>query len=208
MGRLVSLNVGQPQVIGFRQGKLVCSAIGKQPVDGRRAVRGVNIDGDDQADRKVHGGAEMAVYAYAAEDEAWWATQLGRPIEPGMFGENLTTGDVDCTGAVIGERWRIGTALLEVCQPRTPCFKLAMLLGEPLMERAFVRAGRPGAYLRIIEEGELGAGDAIELVDRPDHGVTIELVQRAVLLDHSLAATALQAPQLADDVRARLARHV
>lgn len=181
----------------MRRGRAVMSAIGKAPVDARVRVEGVNVAGDDQADRRVHGGPDKAVYAYASEDAAWWATELGREIVHGMFGENLTTEGVDVTGAVVGEHWRIGTVELEVCQPRIPCFKLGLRFGDPLMVRRFGEASRPGAYLRIVREGELGAGDAIEVLDRPAHGVTVELVSRAILLDDSLRARAAGAPELA-----------
>jgi len=145
MGELVSVNVGVARQIGVsRRGRPVISAIGKSPVTGRVAVRGVNLAGDDQADRGVHGGPEKAVYAYASEDTAWWATVLGVEVAPGAFGENLTTAGVDVSGAVIGERWRIGTTELEVCQPRQPCYKLGVAFGDPGMVRRFAHAGRPG----------------------------------------------------------------
>ena len=135
-------------------------------------VAGVNVEGDDQADRRVHGGPDKAVYAYAAEDTAFWEAELGRELGPGAFGENLTTEGLDVSGAVVGERWRIGDVELEVCQPRLPCAKLALRMGEPTMVKRFAQASRPGAYLRIVSEGSLGAGDAIEVVSRPEHGVT------------------------------------
>ena len=159
-------------------------------------VEGVNLAGDDQADRRVHGGPDKAVYAYASEDTTWWERELGRPLAPGAFGENLTLQGVEVTAAVIGERWRIGTAELEVCQPRQPCFKLGLKFGDPRMLRRFALAGRPGAYLRIAAEGELGAGDPVEVVHRPEHGVTIGLVADALLRDESLLARASQAPEL------------
>ena len=209
MARLVSVNVGRPRPVGTRRGRTVHSAIGKAPVDGRVRVRGINVAGDEQADRSVHGGPDKAVYAYAAEDTAWWETQLGRPLGPGAFGENLTVEGVDVTAAVIGERWRVGTVELEVCQPRFPCFKLGLRFGDPRMLKRFARAGRPGAYLRIRREGELGAGDRIDVVHRPNHGVTIALVSRAVLTDPALLARAAAAPQLparlADWMRERAA---
>jgi MOSC domain-containing protein YiiM len=200
MARLVSVNVGRPQPVGRFRGNTIKSAIAKAPVDGRVRVAGVNLDGDDQADRSVHGGPDKAVYAYAAEDTAWWEAELGRELGPGAFGENLTVEGVDVSGAVIGERWRLGTAELEVCQPRFPCFKLGLRFGDPKMLKRFTRAERPGAYLRIVREGEIGAGDAIEILDRPAHGITIALVARAVMLDHALLAGAADAPALPDDL--------
>jgi len=197
VAHLVSVNVGSPQQVSVRRGRPVMSAIGKAPVEGRVRVEGVNVAGDDQGDRRVHGGPDKAVYAYASEDAAWWAAELDRDIAPGMFGENLTTAGVDVSGAVVGERWRVGTVELEVCQPRIPCFKLGIRFGDPLMVRRFGEANRPGAYLRIVREGELRAGDAIEVVDRPAHGVTVALVSAAILLDDSLRARAATAPELA-----------
>jgi MOSC domain-containing protein YiiM len=200
MGRLVSVNVGHPQPVGLRRGRTVRSAIGKAPVAGRVRVAGVNVEGDDQADRSVHGGPDKAVYAYAAVDAAWWAAERGRELGPGAFGENLTVEGVDVTGAVIGERWRIGTVELEVCQPRFPCFKLGLRFGDARMLKRFTHAARPGAYLRIVAEGELATGDAIEVRDRPDHGITIALVSRAVLTDRGLLAQAAAAPELAEQL--------
>ena len=209
MARLLSANVGRPQPVGLHRGRPVKSSIGKAPVSGRVRVEGVNVAGDDQADRRVHGGPDKAVYAYAREDTAWWERELGRELGPGAFGENLTVEGVDVSGALIGEHWRLGTVELEVCQPRFPCFKLGLRFGDPQMLKRFTRAGRPGAYLRIVREGEIGAGDAIEVTDRPDHGVTIALVARAVsiepvLLEFAAAAPALPA-SLADWMRERAA---
>jgi MOSC domain-containing protein YiiM len=200
MGRLVSVNAGRPREIGTRRGRPVLSAIGKAPVDGRVRVAGVNVQGDDQADRRVHGGPDKAVYAYAAEDTAWWESELGRELGPGAFGENLTVEGVDVTGAVVGERWRAGTVTLEVCQPRLPCFKLGLRFGDPGMLRRFAGAGRPGAYLRIVEEGELGAGDELAVLGRPSHGITVALVSRAILGDASLLSRAAAAPELPADL--------
>jgi MOSC domain-containing protein YiiM len=183
------------------------SSIFKDPVQGRVRAEGINLEGDKQADMRVHGGADKAVYAYASEDIAWWAQQLGRPeLAPGWFGENLTTEGLDVTNAVVGERWRIGDAEFQVAQPRLPCFKLGIRFGEPRMVRAFARASRPGAYLRILVAGSVGAGDAIEVLHRPAHGVTVELVSRAFLLDPALQPQAAKAPELAaslaDELRA------
>jgi MOSC domain-containing protein YiiM len=195
-GAVVSVNVGRPRQISVRRGRALMSAIGKQPVEGRVRVQGVNVAGDDQADRLVHGGPDKAVYAYASEDTAWWSSELGRDLEPGMFGENLTLAGVDVSGALIGERWRIGDVELEVCQPRLPCAKLGLRFGDPQMLKRFAQAGRPGAYLRILREGELGPGDAVEILSRPGHDVTSALVSASILLDESLLAHAASAPAL------------
>jgi MOSC domain-containing protein YiiM len=200
-GRLVSVNVGTPSPVGQWRGHTIRSGITKTPVAGPVRVAGVNLAGDDQADRTVHGGPDKAVYAYAREDGDWWADELAREIPAGMFGENLTTADVSCTNAVIGERWRVGTVELEVCQPRLPCFKLGLRFGDGRMLKRFAQASRPGAYLRIVTEGELTAGDPIEVLDRPVHGVTIALVSQAILLDGGLIPAALAAPELPEELR-------
>jgi MOSC domain-containing protein YiiM len=195
-GRVASVNVGRPAQVSVRGGRPIMSAIGKAPVSGRARVDGVNVEGDDQADRRVHGGPDKAVYAYASEDAAWWSARLARPLGPGMFGENLTLEGVDVTNAVIGERWTIGTVDLQVCQPRLPCFKLGLRFGDPQMLRRFAEAARPGAYLRIVRPGALGAGDRVDISDRPSHGITIAQVSSAILLDETLLAAAASAPEL------------
>ena len=192
--RLLSVNVGRPRDVQIDK-RTVSTAIWKQPVAGRVEVRGVNLAGDAQADLTVHGGRDKAVYAYAIEEVRLWEGELGRELGVGAFGENLTTAGVDVSGAVIGERWRVGSTLLEVVQPRFPCFKLGIRLGDPLWVRRFARGSRPGAYLRIVEEGDLGAGDAVEvdLASRPAHGVTCRLVFDAITVDHALIPRALEA---------------
>jgi MOSC domain-containing protein YiiM len=206
-GRLISVNVGTPKRIDTGQ-RIVETAIWKDPVEGRVKVRGVNLDGDRQADLTVHGGPNKAVYAYAIEETRRWEEELGRPFGVGAWGENLTTEGVDVSGAVLGERWRIGTTLLEVVQPRLPCFKLALKMADPTFVRRFAQASRPGAYLKIVEEGDIGAGDEIEVSGRPEHGVDVRLVADAFLLDHSLIPRAQEAPQLLDSLREQMAQLV
>jgi MOSC domain-containing protein YiiM len=181
----------------------VSTAIWKTPVEGRVAAHGVNLAGDDQADRSVHGGSDKAIYAYASEEIQQWESELHRDLGPAPFGENLTTAGLDVSGALVGERWRIGTTLLEVVQPRLPCFKLGLRIGDPGFLKRFVRASRPGAYLRIVGEGELGAGDPIEvdLASLPDHGVTMRLIFDAVLVDDALIPQVLDAPELLPSLR-------
>jgi MOSC domain-containing protein YiiM len=203
VARLVSVNVGRPRQISTRRGQPMMSAIFKAPVEGRIRVEGVNLAGDDQADRSVHGGPEKAVYAYAREDIDWWEHIHG-DLPNGCFGENLTTEGIDVSGAILGERWRIGTTVLEVCQPRLPCSKLGIRFNDLRMVKAFARASRPGAYMRIVEEGELGTGDEIEVVSRPDHGVTLSFASDACLKDRSLAAAVLAVPGLSQELRAEL----
>jgi MOSC domain-containing protein YiiM len=202
MGRVLSVNVGQPRPVDTGR-RTVHTAIWKAPVQGRVAVRGVNLDGDDQADRSVHGGPDKAVYAYASEEIRRWEAELVRDLGPAPFGENLSTEGVDVSGALLGERWRVGTTVLEVVQPRLPCFKLGLRMGDPAFVRRFGQASRPGAYLRIVEEGELGAGDVVEIDadTRPGHGVSVRLVSDAILLDHGLIPRVLEAPQLLPSLR-------
>jgi MOSC domain-containing protein YiiM len=201
--RVVSVNVGLPREIEWL-GRRATTSIWKEPVEGRVEVAGVNLAGDDQADRNFHGGPDKAVYAYAREDSSWWEDVLGIDVSDGMFGENLTTEGVDVSGAVIGERWRIGTVEFEVCQPRQPCSKLGIRFENPKMVKMFAQSSRPGAYLRIIQEGEIGAGDEIEVIHRPEHGITIAMVSDAVFKDRSLAERVLAAPQLSEEAAADL----
>ena len=200
VARVLSVNVGTPKQIAARRGRPLMSSIGKAPVDGRVRVQGVNVAGDDQADRRVHGGPDKAVYSYAWEDTLWWSARLARELGPGMFGENLTLEGVDASHAVVGERWRIGTVELEVCQPRLPCAKLGHRFGDQRMVRRFAEAGRPGAYLRILTEGELGAGDQVHITHTPSHGVTVADISRAILLDETELAVAARAPALPESL--------
>jgi MOSC domain-containing protein YiiM len=204
VGRILSVQVGKPQPLAERRGRTMYSAIVKAPVSGRVRVEGVNIEGDQQADLSVHGGPDKAVYAYAREDSDWWEEILGIEIPHGMFGENLTLEGIDVTNAVIGERWRAGSAVFEVCQPRLPCSKLGLRFGNLKMVRAFAQASRPGAYLRIIEAGDLAAGDEVTVASRPEHGVTLALVSDAILKDRSLAPRALAAPELSPELYGEL----
>jgi len=184
MGSVVSVNVGPVRPYAVGTGNV--SAIVKGAVAGRVAVAGVNVAGDDQADRANHGGPDQAVYAYAAESYAWWEEELGRVLPPGIFGENLTLNGIDVDDALIGEEWLAGSVRLAVTAPRIPCVKLATRMGEPTFVKQFAAARRPGAYLRILEEGELGAGDAVEVVSRPDHDISVRFVNEAWLFDKSL----------------------
>jgi MOSC domain-containing protein YiiM len=178
IGGVVSVNVGRPRQVEWHD-RIVTTSIWKHPVSGRHRVEGVNIDGDDQADRRVHGGPTKAVYAYATADYEWWQDQLDRPMEPGTFGDNLTIDGVDPAAAVVGEEWRIGTATFRVTEPRIPCFKLGLRMGDAAFVDRFADAGRPGTYLAIDGEGEIGAGDSIDLIGRPTHGLTVGMVERA-----------------------------
>ncbi|HEY2555660.1 MAG TPA: MOSC domain-containing protein [Diaminobutyricibacter sp.] len=155
-------------------GTVGVTAIDKRPVDEPLRVRPLGLYGDVQASRKHHGGVTKALYAYADEDARVWADALGRDIPPGLFGENLRTSGLDVSGAEIGERWRIGDELVvEVTFPRTPCATFQRRMGEPQWVRRFTEAGMPGAYLRVVHSGTIAAGDSVEVVSRPGHGVTV-----------------------------------
>lgn len=174
----MSVNVGPLRAVEWH-GRTVETGIWKAPVAGRIAVRGVNVDGDEQADLRVHGGDDKAVYAYASEDYEWWSSALGRELEPGTFGENLTVSGFDPSDAVIGTQWRVGTALLQVTQPRLPCFKLGMRMGDSEFVDQFEAAARFGAYLRILQAGDVGAGDTVESEQPARDGITVrELARR------------------------------
>src|SRR5437764_9012001 len=159
-GIVVSVNVGWPRVVDWH-GRSVRTAIFKEPVAGAVLASGVNLAGDDQADRRVHGGHDKAVYAYSVEDYDWWTGEVGYELAPGTFGENLTTTGVDLSSAAIGDLWSVGGAVLEVAQPRQPCFKLGMRMGDAAFVERFDAGRRPGAYLRIIEPGLVSPGDEI-----------------------------------------------
>jgi MOSC domain-containing protein YiiM len=194
--KLISVNVGVPRTVKY-EGRAVTTAIWKDPVAGRVPVSGVNLDGDDQADRSVHGGVDKAVYAYAHEDYEWWGVELGTgALAPGTFGDNLTVSGIHLNAAEVGERWRVGSALLEVSEPRFPCFKLGIRMGDAKFLKRFAAARRPGTYLRAVEEGDVGAGDRIEVVDRPGHGVTIGRFAQAYLEDRGLLVELLAADAL------------
>jgi len=196
-GQVVSVNVGMPRIHDTAKGP-VNTAIWKSPVIGRVRTVGVNLEGDAQADSKNHGGPHKAIYAYAVEDLSYWEQRLGRQLSPGAMGENLTTRGIDPNEALIGERWAVGSTILEVSEPRSPCYRLGLRHDEPTLPRRFIAAQRPGAYLRIIRQGDIGAGDGVEVISRPDHQVTVRLAFRAWLIDRSLVPLLREAPQLSD----------
>jgi MOSC domain-containing protein YiiM len=207
---VTSVNVGRPAPLQTPRGP-VQSAIVKRPVEGRVRFEGVNAAGDDQADREVHGGVDRSIYAYAAEDYAWWERELGRSLEPGTFGENLTTSGLDVNEAVVGERWAIGDAELEVSIPRVPCFKLAARMADPHFVKDFADARRPGPYLRIARAGTIAAGDEIAIVSRPAHGIRIIDVFTIYLFERPRLQELLAAPELGPDwtgwIHEQLAHH-
>ena len=161
------------------------SGIDKKPVAGRVAVHPLGLDGDVQVNRKHHGGEGQAVYAYAQEDADFWIAELGRELPAGRFGENLRTSGLDLRNAVLGDRWQVGTALLEVTAWRIPCANFARFWGVPDLVKRFAAHGATGAYLRVLQVGEIGAGDAVEIVHRPDHGITVETAFRITMTERA-----------------------
>ena len=149
------------------------TGINKVSVEGLVKFANDGVSGDHVVDRENHGGYDQAVYAYSLEDAQWWEEKIGKPIAAGQFGENLTTCKLDISNALIGERWRIGDLLLEVSQPRIPCKVFSGFWERPTLIKEFTKANRPGAYLRIIEEAMIEKDTAIEVIDRPSHGITI-----------------------------------
>jgi MOSC domain-containing protein YiiM len=212
--RVRSVNAGTPREGVGARGR--ASAIDKRPVGAadvrdpgpRRGGLGSGVVGDDCVERRHHGGSRQAVYAVAREELDWWGRELGRELHDGQFGENLTTTGLDVDAALVGERWRVGTALLEVTGPRIPCSTFAAWMGEPGWARRFAERGRTGAYLAVVEPGTVAAGDAVDVVHRPDGGVTVPRVFRALTGDLEAARDVLDARVLGAEDHEYLARRV
>ena len=208
--KLLSVNVGEPRDAVWR-GEVVRTGIFKSPVDGRVALRGDNLVGDAQADLTVHGGADKAVYGYPSEHYGFWCEWLGVDELPwGAFGENLTTEGLLETEVCIGDRFRIGTALIEVSQPRIPCANLALRHERADLPKHFLASGRSGFYFRILEHGELGAGDAIARCESDPRGLSVAEVQGLARAkgDPALIRRAAEHPALAEVWRADLRRRL
>jgi MOSC domain-containing protein YiiM len=189
--RVVSVNRGKIKdfVDGVKSGQ---TAIDKRAATGPVAVSWLGLDGDEQADKENHGGTEQAVYVYAREDLDWWTEQVCRELRDGMFGENITTAGIDVNAALIGETWRMGTAVVQVTSPRIPCNVFKTWMDEPHWVKRFAAARRPGAYLRVLTEGSVGAGDEIAVLSRPDVAVTVAEAMAAFYGDRELMARLLQ----------------
>jgi MOSC domain-containing protein YiiM len=183
--QVVSVNTGRGRNAQWA-GRLQRTAIDKRPVSGPVAVGTLGLAGDEQVDQPDHGGAEQALYVYAREDLDWWVEQLGRELASGAFGENITTSGLEVTGAPIGEVWRLGSAVVQVTSPRIPCAVFAGWIDEPHWVKRFADAGRPGAYLRVLEEGQVGAGDPVDVLSRPAERVTLAEAMRGYYGDTAL----------------------
>jgi MOSC domain-containing protein YiiM len=191
--KIISINVGRPRLVIWR-GEAVSTGIYKEPVEGRVPLRRPNLDGDRQADLTVHGGPDKAVYAYPAEHYDYWRSELpGMSLPWGMFGENFTTEGLAESRVNIGDRFRTGTAELIVTQPRMPCYKLGIKFGRSDILKRFLASGRTGFYFSIFKEGEVEAGDAIELIERDENNITVADITRLYARDKKDTETMLRA---------------
>ena len=206
--KLLSVNIGQPRLNPWKEVKL--TGIDKRPVEGpvmvaparAKGLGMVGLAGDRVYDVRNHGGPDQAVYAYAREDLDFWEPELGRELPNGVFGENLTTSGADVNGALIGERWRIGPdVILEASCPRIPCGTFQGWLARAGWIKRFTLAARPGSYFRVIEPGEIRAGDRIEIVHRLEHDVTVALSFLALTVEPDLLPRLLAADALPREVK-------
>ncbi|MFD8217179.1 MOSC domain-containing protein [Streptomyces sp. NPDC059697] len=219
--KLLSLNIGRARAVPYTDQPEGVTGIDKRPVDGPvrvaapgpKGVGASGLAGDAVCDLRHHGGNDQAVYAVAREDLDDWGRELGRPLASGAFGENLTTQGLDVSGARIGERWRVGSeVVLEVTCGRIPCRTFQGHVGEQRWVKRFTQKGAPGAYLRVIEPGEIRAGDPIQVVHRPDHEVTVALAFRAETTERALLTRVLAAgdalhPELLEMAEKYVGRH-
>ena len=207
---MVSINAGEAKAVSYRTASAPRTASEKLPVEGRVWIGADGVEGDDSGDRRVHHDAWMKVYAYSLEDYDYWSAELGAPVGPGQFSENLTTSGVDLNAALIGEVWRVGGALLQISHVRIPCQTFKGWMGasgydERAWLKKFTAAARPGPYFRVLEEGEVGAGDVITVEERPAHDVTVVDLFKALTTDRSVLPRLAQVeglkPWIYDDVR-------
>jgi MOSC domain-containing protein YiiM len=211
--QLISIQVGQPVEVTYGQ-RLLRTGIFKRAVEGPVTVGRCNLAGDGQADLDNHGGLHKAVYAYALEHYAFWQRELGREVlEYGAFGENLTIAGLDEAQLCIGDQLDIGSARFCISQPRVPCFKLGLRLGEPSMPRRFAQSLRTGFYLRVLREGRIEAGDPVRLGERGNRGLAIRTLFKAYLTPTDPAALrvlaeALEIPELSPDWREQISQRL
>jgi MOSC domain-containing protein YiiM len=195
--KIISVNVGLPRLVE-RNEQIVSTGIYKAPVEGRIMLRTLNLDGDRQADLTVHGGPSKAVYVYPAEHYSYWRDELpGTELPWGMFGENFTTEGLNEATVNIGDRFRVGTTEVMVTEPRMPCYKLGIKFGRTDIIKRFLKSGRTGFYLSVQSEGEVGAGDEIELICRLENNVTVADITRLYAEDKSDVETMRRAIALA-----------
>ncbi|WP_207934098.1 MOSC domain-containing protein [Actinomadura sp. KC06] len=211
---LLSVNIGKPRTNPWN--KAPTTGIDKRPVEGPVMVAApeptasgaVGLAGD-RTFSAGHGGPDQAVYAYAREDLDFWQDELGKPLPDGVFGENLTTTGIDVNGALIGERWRLGSSVvLEVSCPRIPCRTFQGWLDEEGWIKRFTQTARPGAYLRVIEPGEIRTGDPVEIVYRPQHDVTVAVAFRALTSESELLPRLLPIDALPEEQKAKARRRI
>ena len=206
MAKILSINVATVIHEGAWTGSEGRTGIDKRAIENAVRFENDGVAGDSVIDRKHHGGYDKAVYAYAREDADWWERQIGRALTNGSFGENLTTTGIDVNQSLIGERWRIGSTVLEVSEPRIPCRVFAGFWDRPTLIKDFTDARRSGAYLRIIEEGEITAGDSIEIIFRPEHGITIRDIFDAKAGERGKISQLKEVTQLSSKYREWLAK--
>lgn len=189
--QVISVNVGRPKRVDFRTSSLPETAIEKLPVEGPVRITSYGVEGNACASTDVHGDEFMRVYAYSSEDYRWWEGELGSALRPGLFGEQLTTEGIDLNASLMGETWQVGTAVLQIAHVRIPCQTFKGWMGHTGHDatawvRRFTAAARPGPYFRVLEEGTVEAGDAIVVLDRPTHGVSVDTLFRAVTTEPAL----------------------
>lgn len=180
--KVETLSIGLPRVLQ-REPREVISGIDKSPVTKRVAVDADGLRGDGQADRSVHGDQDKAVYGYAAEHYAYWQAQLGRDLRTAQFGENLTVSGLLESDVVLGSRYRVGSAELIATQPRLPCSKLGIFMGDSNFPNRFLQSGLLGIYFRVVRAGDIGAGDRFELLDKPIEAMTVATLWQLVFVD-------------------------
>ncbi|HTH20943.1 MAG TPA: MOSC domain-containing protein [Nitrososphaeraceae archaeon] len=196
--KLISLNVGIPRQVTYKS-ELVTTGIFKEPIHHRTILRKLNLDGDKQADLTVHGGLDKAVYSYPAEHYGYWQKELpGMYLSWGMFGENFTTEGLFEDNVNIGDQFQIGSAIVIATQPRMPCYKLGVKFGRMDIVKRFLASGLTGIYFKVLQEGEVGAGDVIKLIRRDDNNVTVKDVIRIYSVDKDDVQTLERAIKVKD----------
>lgn len=206
MAKVLSVNVAAVVHEGAWTGSEGRTGIDKRPATSKVKFENDGVEGDVVVDRKHHGGYDKAVYAYAREDADWWESEIGRALSNGSFGENLTTTGIDVNAALIGERWQIGSVILEVSEPRIPCRVFAGFWDRPTLIKDFTDARKSGAYLRIIQEGEISADDEISVIKKPEHGVSIRDIFDAKAGERAKINQLKTVPELSDKYKEWLSK--